>query len=141
MCSFLKKCIACTLISEFLSKCCACFKKGMNCSAIGKFLTSTCGCNWEKLDCCDARKGCSNPLNCCKECPCFSSCKQFDTCVCCEKSVSSTKGFCSDLWGRCCNCCYSFKKSVGTTGSNLKNNLGRGKYAPKGKLYYNLIFF
>lgn len=132
-CSYLKKFISCQFVGDFCGKCCACFKNLFKCSSIGKFLKSTFSCNWSSLNCCDARKGCQNPLFCCKECPCFSTCKRFDTCVCCEKSASTVSGCCGEIKGRFCNCCYSFQKAAGSKGQSLKNALGRGKYMPRSK--------
>lgn len=133
LCSYLKKCISCGFLKDFFGKCCACFKNICKCSSITKFIKSTCKCNWEKLDCCNARKGCANPLACCKECPCMSKCKNLDNCVCCEKSATSVKGCCGEIKGRCCNCCFAFKKSVSSKGQSLKNAMGRGRYKPKSK--------
>jgi hypothetical protein len=120
-CCGLTKCFG--AICGFFKGCCKdnCFKNALNFDAICKCLKSTFSCDFSKLDCCDAKKGCQNPLVCCGSCPCFSKCGKLDGCTCCEKSATATQGFCSDVFGRCCNCCYSFKKAAGSTGQKSKS--------------------
>jgi hypothetical protein len=40
-------------------------------------------CDFNKLKCCN--DGCDNVFKCCGECPCCSSCKDMEKCVCCDR--------------------------------------------------------